>query len=188
MSGLSEIFLMQLKATAFQSNEVSIVQDNANSSCSSLKFFFDNRIADSSTIMWYRPGSKNSRWEAAIAMEDNLPGIPTRQDSYKTLMSLVGNRDESASGGDGTVADSTKDSRPKIPCRQSSGRDLNVTGASLPRIPRRQNSFRINLGGKDLHHSHHEQSQPQQNTLRRFRRAKSFSTLDPALAMASPSQ
>ena len=179
---------MHLKATALHSSDVAIVQDNANSSCSSLKFFFDNKIADSSTITWFRPGAKNSRWEATIAEKDGLPGIPTRQDSYKTLMSLVGDHGESSSCGDAAIVDSTKDSQPKIPCRQSSGRDLNISEAGLPRIPRRQNSFRMNLGGKDLQHSNHEQSRPRESSLGRFRRAKSFATADPTLAMVSPPQ
>ena len=165
MSSLSEIFLMHLKATALQSSDVSIIQDNANSSCNSLtkhSLEAQNSRSDSSftTMTWSRPGRTNSRWEPAVAIDDDQPGIPTRQDSSKTLMSPIDDSIDSF-GGD----DINKDSQPRKPCRQSSERDFRLALVALPRIPRRQNSSRKSLGGS-LHGSNHERRQQQIPQLR----------------------
>ena len=118
MSNTSEIFLMHLMSST---SDVSIVQDNASSSSLFHMSMSFSESESHSQIHSRRRGS--SRWEPTVALEDDLPEAPARQDSSKAL----GSHESTAA----------KDMKPRKPLRQSSSKDL-----SLPRIPRRQNSFR----------------------------------------------
>ncbi|CAB9507996.1 expressed unknown protein [Seminavis robusta] len=159
MSSLSEIFLMHLKATT---SEISIVPDNAmsssmmsmSSSINSLSHSF--RSSDGQSITWSRTRPtrrSSSRWESDESSVDDRPDIPTRQVSSTALVSDDEDDDvvlchvrrrhqhDDSQICDACEEQSLKDSEPKKPLRQTSSNDLML---ALPRIPRRQNSFRGN--------------------------------------------
>ena len=174
MSSLSQIFLMHLKATSLhQSSEISIVQDNANSSCNSLsKYFRDSSsMLDASSDCSLnssfsrrarrrpsrrRSSCSSSRWEPAVAIEDDLPLIPTRQGSNQNLMANEEADDDglmsvmsvlsacsiktTASGRKTTASGRQKPTTTKSLCSERSQHRTTTKEDSRPRIPRRQRS------------------------------------------------
>jgi len=199
MSSVSEIFLMHLKVTALNnSSDVSIVQDNANSNYddSLTKLTYDGQICKNwdssmSTITWAR--MPTSRWEEAVDIDDGQPGIPARQDSYNLLQCSQMDDNSQESTRTAYSERESKDSLPKKPCRQSSGRDLVVSNlnatVALPRIPRRNINSNKNIEGDELYGSDHELGRPKITSRQHpLRRSVSFSQVDPALELVSPLQ
>lgn len=178
MSSLSEIFLMHLKASSMSaSSNISIVQDNANtslanSSFTSLSFCFrESHSTDSAfTSASGKTASKrrtrrrrrSSRWEPdTVPISDGQPDIPTRQNSSNELITDDGDKENTDACVSPLPTPTTTAAmkRRDLVCpawEQGTQRDSepklprrqsSKRNLSLPRIPRRQNSFR---GNNDL--------------------------------------